>query len=126
MIMAEALGKSNTSQIIDMQGNGGDVHTPQYAIYENGILSKVALFNYMTDPTGANDYTVALHMNGGATVPAQVHVKYVSHTSLNCPGCIDCNLRYLSSESVSFRDDMTWAGQVCVHVLLQMRSLNIM
>lgn len=76
--MAEAFGKSNTSQIIDMKGNNGDVNTPQYAIYENGKLAKVALFNFMTDPTGAHDYTAALHLNGaGAVVPAQVHVKYV-------------------------------------------------
>lgn len=92
MIMAEAFGKTNTSQIIDMMGNNGDIHTPQYAIFENGILAKVALFNFMTDPTHASDYTAVLHLNGGQ-VPAQVHVKYALAYSLpsgadsNC--CVD-------------------------------------
>lgn len=78
--MAEAFGSSNTSQIIDLQGNDGNIYTPQYAIYENGALAKVALFNYVTDPTGATDYTVTLSVGGGTTgvasaMPASVKVK---------------------------------------------------
>lgn len=80
LVVAEAFGSSNTSQIIDLQGNDGNIYTPQYAIYENGALAKVALFNYVTDPTGATDYTVTLSVGGGTTgvasaMPASVKVK---------------------------------------------------
>lgn len=75
MIVAEAFGTSNTSQIIDLQGtNSAMLFTPQYAIYENGNLAKVALFNYVTDASHASDYTATLQLNSG-TVPSQVYVK---------------------------------------------------
>lgn len=77
LALAEAFGKSNTARIVDITQ---ETHHPVYAIYENNALSRVALFNYMTDPSGANDYTATLFVGGQALglpngVPAQVQVK---------------------------------------------------
>lgn len=77
LVIAEAFGKSNTAQIVDRYANEGSANTPAYAIYENGVLSKAALFNYIDDDTGNNDLTVALTVDGG--VPSSVSVKYVPH-----------------------------------------------
>ncbi|KAJ7126148.1 glycoside hydrolase family 79 protein [Mycena epipterygia] len=92
LISAEVFGKTNTSQILDLLGNDANIYTPQYAIYENGALARVALFNYITDPTGATDYTATISVSGG-TVPAFVQVKY------------------FLSDSVSTKNNITWAGQ---------------
>jgi hypothetical protein len=77
LVMAEALGPSNASQIVDLTSN---IYTPIYAIYENGAPTKVALFNFVTDPTGASTYTAVISIGGGSTgqnnaTPAQVQVK---------------------------------------------------
>ncbi|KAF7344500.1 hypothetical protein MSAN_01931900 [Mycena sanguinolenta] len=92
LISAEVFGKTNTSQIMDLHGNGNNEFTPQYAIYENGAIARVALFNYVTDPTGASTYTATISLAGG-TVPSSVQVKY------------------FLSPSVSTKDNITWAGQ---------------
>ncbi|EIN05129.1 glycoside hydrolase family 79 protein [Punctularia strigosozonata HHB-11173 SS5] len=92
MIIAEAFGNSNQSQIIDMFANDANMYTPAYAIYDNGSPSKVALFNYITDSSGASNLNVAVSING-ATVPSSVKVKR------------------LSAESVSTKSNITWAGQ---------------
>ncbi|EMD34954.1 glycoside hydrolase family 79 protein [Gelatoporia subvermispora B] len=92
LAVAEALGPTNNSQIIDLFANGNSDETPGYAIYENGNLARVALFNYMTDPSGANDYVATLSM-GDAVVPAQVQVKY------------------LLAPSVGEHFNITWANQ---------------
>jgi hypothetical protein len=56
--MAELLGSSGEAQVLDLDSNGGDSYTPAYAVYERGVPTKVALFNYITDPSGASDYVV--------------------------------------------------------------------
>lgn len=76
MVMAEAMGPSNTSQILDLNANSENVYTPAYAIYENGVPARVALFNYIDDPSGASTYSASISVNG--VVPSQVKVKYVS------------------------------------------------
>ncbi|KDR78213.1 hypothetical protein GALMADRAFT_94783 [Galerina marginata CBS 339.88] len=91
IVLAEAFGKGNTSRIIDLWGNAGSVYTPSYAIYENNALSKVALFNYLDDKTGASDLRVTITVPAG--VPSTVRVKY------------------LSAESVSSKGNIYWAGQ---------------
>ena len=69
-------GKTNTSQIVDLGANGNNSLTPAYAIYEQGVLSKVALFNYMDDNgTGTNALQVTIQLSSG--VPQSVQVKYV-------------------------------------------------
>ncbi|KAF8056971.1 glycoside hydrolase family 79 protein [Lyophyllum atratum] len=90
LIVAEVFGKSNVSQIVDTSNNG--IYTPSYAIYDNGVLSKVALLNYMDDSTGAHDIMGTITVNGGQ-VPAEVHVKY------------------FEASSVSVKTNITWAGQ---------------
>ncbi|KAJ7927457.1 glycoside hydrolase family 79 protein [Mycena leptocephala] len=92
LISAEVFSKTNTSQIIDLHGNDGNIYTPQYAIYENGVLARVALFNYITDATGASNYKATITISGG-TVPSSVQVKY------------------FLSDSVSTKNNITWAGQ---------------
>ncbi|KAG1807867.1 glycoside hydrolase family 79 protein [Suillus subaureus] len=91
LVVAEALGSSNTAQVLDLQANGGSDYTPGYAIYENGQPVRVALTNFITDPSGNSDYTANISIGG--TVPAQVQVKY------------------LLADSVSQIYNFTWAGQ---------------
>jgi hypothetical protein len=79
-LVAEAFGTSNQSRIIDLDMNGGNIYTPGYAIYDGGVLARLALFNFVTDPTGASAYTATIAIGGGDTgeanaTPAQVKVK---------------------------------------------------
>ena len=80
LAMAEVLGPSNASRVLDVTQN---TLTPIYVIYENGTPTKLALLNFVTDPSGANDYTVTFAVGGGSTgqpgaTPSSVKVKYVS------------------------------------------------
>ncbi|THH18225.1 hypothetical protein EW146_g2708 [Bondarzewia mesenterica] len=98
LVMAEILGPSNTSQVVDLFANSNNIFTPAYAIYENGNPTKVALFNYVTDSSGSSNYTAAIAVGGGSTgqtsaTPSSVKVKY------------------LSASSVASITDFTWAGQ---------------
>ncbi|KAJ7757813.1 glycoside hydrolase family 79 protein [Mycena maculata] len=98
LAVAEAFGTSNKSQIIDLQMNTNNIYTPGYAIYDGGVLARLALFNYVSDPTGASAYTVSFAIGGGTTgeangTPAQVKVKY------------------LVAPSISDHENITWAGQ---------------
>jgi hypothetical protein len=77
LVMAEILGPQNKSQISDITQN---INTPIYAIYENGAPTKLALFNFVTDPTGASTYNAVISIGGGSTgqsnaIPSQVQVK---------------------------------------------------
>nr|GAT58634.1 predicted protein [Mycena chlorophos] len=90
LVAAEVFGRSNRSQILDLQMNNGSIYTPGYAVYDNGTLSRLALFNFVSDPTGANDYTAAISVPAGVK---QVQVKY------------------LLAPSVSSLGNVTWAGQ---------------
>ncbi|KAK7044575.1 glycoside hydrolase superfamily [Favolaschia claudopus] len=92
LISAEVFGKTNTSQIIDLHGNEDNIFTPQYAVYEDGAIARVALFNYVTDPSSASQYTTTITVAGG-TVPSSVQVKY------------------FLSDSVATKTNITWAGQ---------------
>jgi hypothetical protein len=40
-------------------------HTPSYGIYENGAPTRVVLFNYMTDKSGASDATMSVKVPAG-------------------------------------------------------------
>jgi hypothetical protein len=73
LVVAEALGSSNIAQVLDLDANGGSDYTPGYAIYENGQPVRVALTNFISDPSGNSDYTAKISIGG--TVPAQVQVK---------------------------------------------------
>ncbi|KAJ7133419.1 hypothetical protein C8R44DRAFT_870817 [Mycena epipterygia] len=93
LISAEVFGKTNTSQIIDLRGNNASEYTPCVMNFaSNGAIARVALFNYITDATGASNYTATTTVSGG-TVPSTVQVKY------------------FLSDSVSTKNNITWAGQ---------------
>ena len=105
VFVAEAMGQSNTTQLKDMFPNDGNDQTPAYAIFENGKFSKMAMINYMTDPSGANDYSATIYVGGSGWnepngVPASVKVKY------------------LRAPSTSEKFNITWAGQVSIISLL--------
>ncbi|KAJ7757812.1 glycoside hydrolase family 79 protein [Mycena maculata] len=91
LIVAEVFGTSNQSRIIDLQMNNNNTFTPGYAIYDGNLLSRLALINFISDPTGASDYTATISVDSG--IPTQVTVKY------------------LVAPSVSSKQNITWAGQ---------------
>lgn len=79
--MAEALGSSGTSQIIDLQLlNNSDNNIAGYVIYDDGKPSRVVLLNYATDPSGASDYTAQIAIDGSGlglpnASPPQIFVR---------------------------------------------------
>ena len=76
IVLAEAFGTTNTSQVIDLKANGKNPLTPAYAIYERNTLSKVVLINFMDDKQkGTNELQVTIQLPNGA--PQSVQVKYV-------------------------------------------------
>ena len=98
-MVAEALGTTNTSQVLDLFANSNSDQTPAYAIYENGALARMLLVNYMTEQNGQGAYTATISVGGGQSgeanaTPAQVKVKY------------------LTAPSVAEKDNVTWANQV--------------
>jgi hypothetical protein len=95
--MAEALGPSNTTQIVDLLPNPTNMYTPAYSIYERGTLARILLFNYVTDPSGASDLTVQLNLSGGPG---------------GSPGPTKVQVKYLRASSVSQKGNFTWANQV--------------
>ena len=65
---------------MDLQANNNSIYTPAYVIYESGAAARLALFNYVTDATGASTYTATFSVGGGSTgeasaMPASVQVK---------------------------------------------------
>ncbi|KAF8064391.1 glycoside hydrolase family 79 protein [Lyophyllum atratum] len=100
LIMAETMGPSNVTQVLDLNANDGELHTPAYGIYENGNPVRVALFNFVTDASGASDLTVSISIGGGqgqgqGAMPALAQVK----------------VKYLLAGSVAQKGNFTWAGQ---------------
>lgn len=90
LLIAEIFGQSNKSRVADLniQGENAMFH-PAYAVYEDDAPSRVVLFNYVNDPSGASTYT--------ATIPA--------------PGSNTVHVRYFSAPSISEHSNITWAGQ---------------
>lgn len=92
LVVAEAIGPTGTAQVVDLFSNSANDFTPGYAIYENGTLARMVLINFMTDPSGANDYTAQISVGGGQTgegvsTPPQVYTKYVFGSSLQAHKC---------------------------------------
>ncbi|KAJ7146974.1 glycoside hydrolase family 79 protein [Mycena epipterygia] len=92
LVMAEALGPSNNSQVYNLPIANLSPQTPVYGIYEDGVPKRVAVVNYIDDASGANDVKVVISIAGG-TLPASVKVKY------------------LAAETVVQKGNFTWAGQ---------------
>ncbi|EMD34945.1 glycoside hydrolase family 79 protein [Gelatoporia subvermispora B] len=98
LAIAEALGTSNTSQVVDLFQNSNNEFTPGYGIWENGQLARLALINYITDPTGQSDYTTTITIGG------------MQWNEVNATPAL-LKVKYLSAESVSVKENITWAGQ---------------
>jgi len=92
LVVAEALGPTNTSRVMDLGANTGNQFSPAYGIWENGALARVVLINFVSDSSGASDITVNLAMTD-AQMPSSVKVKY------------------LLSPTVADIANFTWAGQ---------------
>ena len=92
LVVAETFGQSNASQIVDLEIDYGNIYHPAYAIYENGNPTRLVLFNYVSDPTGASDYQASVTLEN-AQISSSVSV------------------RYLRAPSVSEQFNITWAGQ---------------
>ena len=93
LVVAEALGQSNQSRVVDLTANdNSSIYHPAYAIYENNAPSRLVLFNYVNDGTGASDLQTTITVNGG-TQPSSVSV------------------RYLRAPSIQSTGNLTWAGQ---------------
>ena len=80
LVVAEALGTTNTSQVLDLFANSNSDSTPAYAVYENGALARMVLVNYLTEQNGQGAYTATISVGGGQTgeangTPASVKVK---------------------------------------------------
>lgn len=98
LMVAEALGGANHSQVIDLGLNEGSDVTPGYAIYENGQPQRVVLINYMNDGgSGAGTYTAYIHVGGVGDLPSTT------------PATV--TVRHMSASSVSTKTNITWAGQ---------------
>jgi len=74
LVVAEALGATNTSQVMDLGANDNNQYSPAYGIWENGHLARVVLVNFVSDSSGASDLQVSLTLSDG-TIPNQVQVK---------------------------------------------------
>ncbi|KAH9476922.1 Beta-glucuronidase [Psilocybe cubensis] len=92
LVVAEALGPSNTSQVMFLEANNNNSLTPAYGIWEHGRLARVLMVNFVSDNSTRSDLTVALDMDGSG-MPATVKVKR------------------LLAPSVSHIGNFTWANQ---------------
>ena len=80
LFLAEALGTTNTSRVVDLAANNGSEFTPGFAIYENDALARVALVNFTTEQGGQGAYNATISVGGSSVgesnaTPAQVRVK---------------------------------------------------
>jgi hypothetical protein len=98
LVVAETLGSSNQSQVVDLQLNGANPYTPGYAIYENGTPTRALLINFMDDG-GA----------GTATYTGYVHIGGANNIADTTPSTV--TVRYLRAPSVSEKFNITWADQ---------------
>ena len=78
--MAEALGSSNKSQVLELGADNQSTFTPSYAIYEDGVPVRMVLINFLSDPSGNSVFTANIAIGGGQTgqqlsTPSQVKVK---------------------------------------------------
>ncbi|KAF8509965.1 glycoside hydrolase family 79 protein [Gautieria morchelliformis] len=98
LIIAETLGSSNQSQVVDLFMNSNNIYTPGYAIYENGTPTRVALFNFITDPSGASNYTASISVGGSGAGQANASPSQIS-------------VRYFTAPSAATKGNFQWAGQ---------------
>ena len=73
--MAELFGSSNQSQIVDLGADGYNEFHPGYAVYENGVPTRLALINFVSDESGAHDLTVNINFGGQPLPKDSVQVR---------------------------------------------------
>ncbi|KAJ9111439.1 hypothetical protein QFC19_001208 [Naganishia cerealis] len=93
LAIAETLGPSNASQVVDLSPQNNNIYAPMYAIYENGAPARLALFNYVSDASGGSDYVATISL-GGADLPSG-----------------NVSVRYLRAPSVTEKYNINWANQ---------------
>ncbi|KAK7053820.1 Glyco-hydro-79C domain-containing protein [Favolaschia claudopus] len=76
LVMAEAIGPSNNTQVFNYGVDNLSSFTPIYGIYENGTPVRVAIINYINDPSGASTVHAVISI-AGTTMPSSVKVKYL-------------------------------------------------
>ena len=114
LLVAELFGRSENSRIVDIthtssiaantqtiyneDGTSYDITSsddqfhPTYLVYDGETPVRAALFNFVSDNTGASDAQVTLNFNNTAA-PSQVHV------------------RYLRASQIEEQYEIYWAGQ---------------
>ncbi|KAG8988917.1 hypothetical protein FRB90_002499, partial [Tulasnella sp. 427] len=97
IVVAEALGKSGHSQVMDLQLDNNNENRAGYAIYEQGVATRAVFINYVSNP-GASDYTVQLAIGG-------------QQTNLPSKTPLSVRVKYLRADSVSVKYNITWANQ---------------
>ncbi|SRR5258707_1651958 len=97
-MVAEALGASNQSQIVDLTLNNNNPYTVGYAIYENGNPMRVVLINFLNDQSGASDLIATIMIGGGSSGQPGANPS-------------TARVRYLAAPSVTEKHNMTWGGQ---------------
>jgi hypothetical protein len=114
LLVSELFGKSENSRVVDITHTSSiqvntqtnynedgttydttssdDMYHPTYLVYDGDTPARVALFNYISDPSGASDTQVTLNFNNTAA-PSTVSV------------------RYFRANEVEEQYAITWAGQ---------------
>ncbi|KAF4618770.1 hypothetical protein D9613_010025 [Agrocybe pediades] len=102
LVVGEAMGTSNTSQVLDLQNSAAAVFAPSftpladqfaaYGIWENGHLARILYINFVTDASGAHDVNVTMNLDQ-PILQGSVQVKY------------------LQAPTVAQKGNYTWAGQ---------------
>lgn len=105
---AEAFGKSNASQVVDL--NFPSDYQPGYAIYENGSPVRLALINYVNDPSGASDFNAVYSLTDGSAVPASVKVRYLEAPSVSEKFNITWRVAFLSESFTIHSSGLTLLG----------------
>jgi hypothetical protein len=92
LVVAEVFGKSRNSRIVDLAADGANIFHPAYAVYEGETPTRIVLFNFVSDESGASNLDVTINLADNP-IAGPVHV------------------RYFSAASVSEQYNITWAGQ---------------
>lgn len=91
-MVAEVFGRSRNSRIVDLAADNANIYHPAYAVYEGDTPTRIVLFNFISDESGASNLDVTINLADNP-IAGPVHV------------------RYLSAASVSEQYNITWAGQ---------------
>lgn len=81
-MVAETFGKSGNARIVDMNADEANIYHPAYTVYEGDTPTRVVLFNYISDESGAADLQVTVNL-AGADTPGTVQVRYFRASSVS-------------------------------------------